>query len=205
MYISQKKIKHALQIFRQNDGILRSSQAFAEGIHRRTLYYLRDEGLLLQQARGLYQLADGTDLPHLDLVLVTKKIPQARICMISALAFHEITDEIPHSVQIALAPHAWEPKLDYPPIQVFRFSDSTREAGFEIHEINKISIAVYSPAKTIADCFKFRNQIGLNVAIEALKRGLEKRKATFKDIMFFAKLCNVEKIILPYLEAVGHG
>ena len=205
MNVSDIKIEEAVQVFKDYDGIMRTSEVLNKGVHRRTLYHMRDTGMLRQLDRGVYQLADREPAGNPDLVLVAKKIPGARICLISALAIHEMTDEIPHKVHIALAHSAWEPKMEYPPLKVYRFSEETLKAGVQKHSIDGMEVKVYLPAKTIADCFKFRNQIGLDVAIEALKRGLSEKKATYKDIIAYARLCKVNRVMQPYLEALGHG
>jgi len=184
---------------------MRTKQVLGEGIHRRTLYYMRDSGDLIQLERGVYQLADDEGTGNPDLVVIAKKIPKARICLISALSFHELTDEIAHEIHIALPTSSWEPVLNYPPIKVYRFSEETYESGAQIHSQDGVEITVFTPAKTVADCFKFRNQIGLSIAVEALKRTLAEKKATVKEILEYAKLCRVEKVMKPYLEAFTHG
>ncbi|WP_428235753.1 type IV toxin-antitoxin system AbiEi family antitoxin domain-containing protein [Gracilimonas sp.] len=205
MYISQSKIEEAVKLFQEHDGVMRTSEVLDAGVHRRTLYHMRDEGMVTAIQRGVYQLAESEPLSKPDLVIVAKKIPEARICLISALSIHEMTDEIPHKVHIALPRSSWQPELDYPPLKVYRFSEETINSGVEPQTIDGVEVKVFNPAKTIADCFKFRNQIGLDVAIEALKRGVKEGKATYGDIMKYAKLCKVERVIKPYLETVGHG
>ncbi len=184
---------------------MRTAEALDTGISPRTLYYMRDEGYLTQLERGVYQLQDKEPLSNPDLVIVARKIPDAVVCLISALDLHNITDDIPHKVHIALPRTSRNPTLDYPPVNVYRFSDKTLKGGVETKEFDGISVKVFNPAKTIADCFKFRNQIGLDVAIEALKRGINEGKASYNDIVKYAKLCKVERVIKPYLEAIGHG
>jgi len=124
---------------------------------------------------------------------------------ISALDFHEMTKEIPHRVHIAIARTQRNPKIDYPPVEVYRFTDESFTEGVEKHEIDGQTIQVYSPAKTIADCFKFRNKIGKQIALEALQTGLYQKKIAVKEILKYAKICRVEKILKPYLEASVNG
>lgn len=205
MNVSDSKIEEAVQVFKVHKGIMRTSEILKEGVHRRTLYHMRDTGIVQQLDRGVYQLAENEPVSNPDLVIVAKKIPKARICLISALEIHNMTDEIPHKVHIALPHSAWEPKMGYPPVKVYRFSNATLTAGVQIQNIDGVEIKVYEPEKTIADCFKFRNQIGLDTAIEALKRGISGKKATYKDIIHYARLCKVERVMQPYLEALGHG
>ena len=205
MYVSNQKIEEAIRVFEDHQGIMRTSEALEAGIYRRTLYHMRDHGYLEQLGRGVYKLKEKEPLSNPDLVIVVRKIPDAVICLISALDIHDMTDEIPHKVHIALSRTSRTPVMDYPPVNVYRYSDETLKAGVEVKRIDGISVNVFNPAKTIADCFKFRNQIGLDVAIEALKRGINEGKATYGDIVKFAKLCKVERVIKPYLETVGHG
>jgi len=205
MPVSDRKIKETLALFEEHGGIMRTSEALDEGIHCRTLYWMRDHGYLTQLERGVYRLENKEPLSNPDLAIVGTKIPTARICLLSALAFHGMTTEIPHKVLIALPRRHWKPKLDYPPIHVYRFSGKSLTVGVEKHNVDGVEIQVYNPAKTIADCFKFRNQIGLEIAIEALKHGIREKKATFSEILKYADICRVENVIKPYLETVAHS
>ena len=205
MYVSKPKIEEAIKLFQEHDGVMRTSEVLDTGVHRRTLYHMRDEGIVKAIQRGVYQLTESEPLSNPDLVIVAKKIPEARICLISALSIHEMTDEIPHKVHIALPRSSWQPELDYPPLNVYRFSDETINSGLQTKTIDGVKIKIFNLSKTIADCFKFRNQIGLDVAIEALKRGISEGKASYKEIVEYARLCKVEKVIRPYMEMIGHG
>lgn len=192
----------AEKAFRQSGGMLRTSQALKLGIHPRTLYGMRDTNRIVQLGRGLYRLADATESEHLDLMSVAMRIPDGVICLISALAFHEITTEIPHEVYLAIRHGKESPRLDYPPLRVFRFSDDTISAGVEKHKMEGVTLHIFNPAKTIADCFKFRHKIGIDTAVEALKLCLARRKARPAQILHFARLCRVERVMRPYLEAL---
>ncbi|MFD2530971.1 type IV toxin-antitoxin system AbiEi family antitoxin domain-containing protein [Gracilimonas halophila] len=204
MYVSNNKIEDAVRIFKEYQGVMRTAEALDAGISPRTLYYMRDEGYLTQLERGVYQLQNKEPLSNPDLVIVARKIPEAVVCLISALDLHDITDEIPHKVHIALPRTSRNPTLDYPPVNVYRFSEKTLSAGVQTKQFDGISLKVFNPAKTIADCFKFRNQIGLDVAIEALKRGISDGKATYKEILKFAEMCRVKNVITPYCTALGN-
>ncbi len=200
---SQTSLNLAESLFRQHGGMLRTTEAIALGIHPRTLYQLRDEQRVVAVSHGLYRLADLPELANPDLVPVASRIPQAVICLISALAFHEITTEIPHEVFIALPRTVKRPRLDYPPLRVFWFSGDALTAGIEEHNIDNVSVKVYGPEKTVADCFKFRHRIGLDVAIEALKLCRERKGSTPRKLLQYARICRVERIMRPYLEALG--
>jgi len=205
MYTSKEKIQDALSIFKNLGGILRTSDALSAGIHPRTLYKLRDEGYITKLDRGVYKLTNGPPLSNPDIAIVTARVPNAKICLLSALDFHQMTKEIPHKVHIAIARTQRDPKIDYPPIEVYRFTDESFSEGVEKHEIDGQTIQVYNPAKTIADCFKFRNKIGKEVALEALQTGLEQKNIEVKEILKYAKICRVENIIKPYMEANING
>lgn len=193
--------EQARQVFRKRGGTLRTREALDAGIHPRTLYALRDAGDLEQLARGVYRLADMPPLSEPDLATVGKRIPHGVVCLISALAFHELTTQIPHAVHIALPRNAWTPTLKYPPIRVYHFSADAFTAGVDIHTIEGITVRVYNPEKTLADCFKYRNKIGFDVAIEALRKYRTRRGADFQRMLEYARVCRVEKVIRPYLEA----
>ncbi len=181
---------------------MRSSEIFKAGIQPRTLYQMRDEGLLVQEGRGLYRLADQQVWSDPDLAIVSLRIPKGVICLISALYFHGITTQIPHQVQVALPKDSEKPRIDYPPTRFFWISREAFEAGIEKHRVDQVEVKVYSVAKTIADCFKFRNKIGMEVALEALREGLRLRKCTSNEILHFARVDRVGRILLPYLEAL---
>src|SRR5712692_1637495 len=159
----------AKTLFRCHCGLLRTSEALRLGIHPRTLYAMRDAGVLEQIRRGLYRLTELPPLGAPDLVAVARKIPAGVICLISALAFHELTTQIPHAVYIALARGTEPPRLDYPPVRIFWFTGDAFTEGVGIHKLDHVSVPVYIPEKTLADCFKYRNKLGLDVVIEALK------------------------------------
>lgn len=181
---------------------MRTSQALKTGVHQRDLYALRDSGALQRLSRGVYRLADMPPLTDPDLVTVAARVPEAVIALISALHFHGLTTEIPHEVHIALPRGTARPRLDWPPLRIYRLSASLFTTGIEIHKRDGVPIRVYSAAKSVADCFRFRNRIGVEVAIEALRTGLAERAFTVADLNQMARLCRVERIVRPYLEAV---
>ena len=190
----------ATHLIRQHGGVIRTGKAIQAGIHPRTLYQMRDNGLLEQLSRGVYRLTGQKAVSDPDLIIVATRIPRAVICLISALSFHEMTTQIPHAISIALAQGSDTPRLDYPPISIHRFSKEALLAGVDVHHIDDVPVRVYSPEKTLADCFKFRNKIGMEVVLEALK--LYKLRKEFKagEILKYAKICRVENIMRPYLE-----
>jgi predicted transcriptional regulator of viral defense system len=193
--------EQARQIFKAHGGTLRTREALAAGIHPRTLYAMRDAGELERLARGVYRLADLPPLSNPDLATVAKRVPQGVLCLISALALHELTTQIPHVVHLALPRNTRTPKLDYPPLQVYRFSDAAFKTGIEVHPIEGVDVRVYNAEKTLADCFKYRNKIGLDVALESLRAYRGQRGARLQRVLEYARVCRVESVIRPYLEA----
>ena len=178
------------------------SEAIRTGIHRRMLYSMVNAGVVERLGRGLYRLADLPPLGNPDLVLVALKVPGGAICLISALAYHEITTQIPHEVYIALERGAEPPRLEHPPIRVFWFSGKAFTEGIETYDVDGALVRVYSPEKTVADCFKYRNKIGLDTAIEAFKLYRERKHFKVDDLVRFARVCRVENVMRPYLEAL---
>ena len=196
------RFDRAFTVFKNHGGILRTAQALRSGIHPDTLYTMRDSGVLEMVSRGVYRLADSTPLSNPDLVTVATRVPGGVICLISALAFHEITTQIPHAVCMALPRGAEEPRLDHPPIKTYRFTGKAYTEGVEPHELDGVIAHIYSPEKTLADCFKFRNKVGLDTVMEAVRFYRERKHVKVEDLMRFATICRVTKIIRPYLEAL---
>ena len=196
------RFDRAIAVFKNHGGILRTAQALRMGIHPSTLYDMRDAGSLEMVSRGVYRLTDAEPLGNPDLVTVATRIPNGVICLISALAFHEITTQIPHEIYVALQRGAEKPRLNHPPIKIYRFSGQAFTDGVERHELDGVSVRIYNMEKTLADCFKFRNKIGLDTAVEAVRFYRERRRVNVDALMHFAKICRVENVMRPYLEAI---
>jgi predicted transcriptional regulator of viral defense system len=192
----------ALALFEKHNGTLRTKQALALGIHPRTLYGLRDEGLLERVSRGVYRLASLAPLSNPDLVTVALRVPRAVVCLVSALDFHGLTAEIPREVQIALPRATHTPSIDHPPIRVFRFTGEALTAGIMDADIDGVTVRLYDPSKTVVDCFRFRNKLGMEVVLDALSRWRDRRIGRPADLLHYARLCRVERVMLPYLEAM---
>lgn len=189
-------------LFRAHGGTLRMSEAIRLGMNRRRLYAMRDLGVLDQVSRGIYRLRGLAALGSPDLVTVAKRVPRGVVCLISALAYHELTTQVPHEVYVALAKGAEPPRIDYPPIRLFWFSGAAFSEGIESRKIDGIPVRIYNPEKTLADCFKFRNKLGMDVALEALKLWRERRGRHVQALLTYARHCRVERVMRPYLEAV---
>ncbi len=192
----------AIALFRQHGGTLRTAEALRLGIHPRTLYAMRDTGVLERLSRGLYRLAEFPPLSNPDLVTVALNIPQAVICLVSALAFHELTTQVPHAVDLALPRGAERPRLDYPPLRIFWFSGPAWSEGVETHQVDDVPVRIYSLEKSVADAFKYRRKIGLDVALEALKQYRQHRDFDVSRLLHYARICRVENVIKPYMEAL---
>ena len=199
---NQNKFEKARSIFRQHGGILRMSEAIHAGIHRKMLYAMLDAGIIEKLCRGLYRLADLPPLGNPDLVSVAMKVPMGVICLISSLSFHEITTQVPHEVYIALRRGTEPPRLKHPPVRIFWFTGEAFTEGIETPKVDGVQMRIYSPEKTVVDCFKYRNKIGLDTAVEALKLYRERKRIKVNELIRYARICRVEKVMRPYLEAL---
>jgi predicted transcriptional regulator of viral defense system len=183
-------------------GVLRPRDVEAAGVPREYLLRLMRNGVLERSGRGLYRLPDAPVTEHHSFAIVGKRLPNATICLLSALVFHELTTQNPSEVWVALPPGTHTPVDSGQRLRVVRFSDSALVSGREQHVIEGVPVAIYSAAKTVADCFKFRNKIGLDVALEALRESVRTRKATIREIHHFAGICRVARVMQPYLESL---
>lgn len=193
--------ERVLELARRH-GILRARDMDAHGVHPEYVRRMCRKGMLRRVGRGLYALPETEPSAHHGLALVSKRTPQAVGCLLTALQFHEIGTQAPFEVWIALGRGTARPQIDYPPLRVMRFSGPALTEGIEEHEVEGVRVRVYCPAKTVADCFKYRNKIGLDVAIEALREGLRQRKCTSDDLWRYAKVCRVTTVMRPYMEAM---
>lgn len=173
-----------------------------QGIHRQVLTRLVAQGKIERVARGVYRLPEHPITENHGLALAAAAVPQGVICLLSALQYHGIGTQLPSEVWMALDRRAWRPKLAYPPLRILRFSGAAMSAGVESHRIEGSAVNIYGPAKTVADCFKYRNKIGLDVALEALREGWRARRFTMEELDRCAVTCRVQRVIRPYLEAL---
>ncbi|HEX9012116.1 MAG TPA: type IV toxin-antitoxin system AbiEi family antitoxin domain-containing protein [Anaerolineaceae bacterium] len=197
-----RTINQASQTFSEHGGILNTRRAMRLGIAPRTLYQMHDAGLLRRISRGIYQLASQDPLGNPDLVNIALRIPGAVICLISALHFYGITTQIPHQVYIALPQSAEKPRLEFPPLNIIWLSKKAYIAGITTQTVDGFPIKVYSIEKTIADCFKFRNKVGNDIALEALKDYLKSPAHDVNQLLTYARLDRVEVLLSRYLEAL---
>jgi len=183
-------------------GFASYAEIIEAGFNKVLLKVSLNSGRIQKVDRGLYRLSDGFSPANPDFVAVSIKVPKGVVCLLSALAFHEATSEIPHRVDIAIPWSTHANRIKYPPVRFYRFSPKTWESGIEEHEIEGHKIRVYGLAKTIADCFKFRNKIGMDVARDALKVAVTEKGVKPKEIMQYAKICRVDSVMKPILEAI---
>ncbi|MCK8603793.1 type IV toxin-antitoxin system AbiEi family antitoxin domain-containing protein [Desulfoferrobacter suflitae] len=183
-------------------GIFRPKDLDPHGIPREYLMRLYRKGVVQRVGRGLYTLADADISEHYSLAEAGKRIPQGVICLLSALRFHGLTTQAPFQVWMAIDVKARKPKGDGLPLHIVRFSGDSLRSGIEEHLIQGVTIKVYNPAKTVADCFKYRNKIGLDVALEALRECWLERRCVMDDLWHYAKMCRVANVMRPYLESL---
>ncbi len=196
------KTDKILVYFQSHGGIVRFSSIRKAGFHPDALKSLEKENKVEKIGRGLYRLTGDTLGSHPDYVIASLQSSKGVICLLSALYFYKATSEIPRFVDIAIPSGSRANKIKYPPVKFYRFSPGTWEAGIEEHETAEHRIKIYSLAKTVADCFKFRNKIGADVARDAIKVAVTEKGIKPKEIMHFAKICRVDRIIKPILETM---
>jgi predicted transcriptional regulator of viral defense system len=197
----QSKLQQ-LRTFVQHVCVLHARDLTRMGIPQRYLGLLREEGMLVRIARGVYTTTNDWDSPHFDLAQAEKAVPEGVVCLLSALRFHEIGTQLPHRIWLALDRRAAKPRVSFPTIHLVRFSGQALDEGIEEHVVSGVTVRMYCPAKTVADCFKYRNKIGLDVALEALRDALRIRKVTADSLWKYAKICRVANVMRPYMEAM---
>ena len=189
-------------IFETHEGILRAAKAIRLGVPEHVIYEMLKQGELVRDGRGIYRLAESEMPSDPDLVQVSLRVPKAVICLISALYFYELTTQIPHSVYIALPQNSPRPRLKYPPLEVFWVTNYLHSVGVDVHVLDGVKVKIYNREKTVADCFKFRNRVGEDVALEALKDYIRQPKLDVHKLLEYAKIDRVEKLMIPYLKSL---
>lgn len=186
----------------QSQSVVRPRDLVELGLPKDYLYILEKEGVIERVGRGLYQWPDKDLGRHQSLAEVSKLAPKAVIALLSALNYHNMTTQNPHKIWLAIDGKAWRPEISYPPVRFVTMSGEALHAGVEKHSIDGVLIKVFSPAKTVADCFKYRNKVGLDVALEALREGWSARKFTMDELLRYAEICRVKKVMQPYIESL---
>ncbi len=193
--------EQALEVVREI-GIARTAETEARGVPRARLYQLVRRGLVERIARGVYVVAGHAPTVEHTLAQVAKRVPAGMFCLLTALQFHGLTTQSPAEVWIALSEKARKPRVNYPRLRVARFSGAALTSGIETHQVEGVDIRVYSAAKTVADCFKYRNKVGVDVAVEALRDFRRAHRGGATDLARFAKVCRVTRVMQPYLDAI---
>ncbi|KAB2925869.1 MAG: hypothetical protein F9K25_16515 [Candidatus Contendobacter sp.] len=191
-----------LNLARQK-GLLRSSDLDALGVPRVYLTRLTASSRLEKVGRGLYRLPESALFEHDSLAIIATRVPQAVFCLLTALQFHKLTTQLPRQIWIAMPRGSHLPRIDYPPVKMVQYSGAAYAQGIENHERDQVILRVYSVAKTVVDCFKHRNKIGLDVALEALREARERNQVSADELWRYAKICRVANVMRPYLEALA--
>jgi predicted transcriptional regulator of viral defense system len=197
----ESKMSFALD-FVKRQGSVRPRDLASRGLPGNYLDRLHRRGLIEKVARGVYAWPEADVSEHHSLAVSTRLVPQGIVCLLSALRFHGLSTQNPHEIWLALPGKAWAPKYQSPKLRVVRFSGDSLTKMIEKHTIEGVTVRIFSPAKTVADCFKFRNRIGLDVAIEALRDCWRHKKATMDDLVAAARMCRMDNVMRPYLESV---
>ncbi|GET41536.1 hypothetical protein MiSe_63480 [Microseira wollei NIES-4236] len=199
--MSQSKTGQVLALARQV-GVLRPRDVEAHGIHREYLRRLENQGLLFRSGRGLYTLSNSDLTENYSLVAAGKRVPKGIVCLLSALRFHRLTTQAPFEIWLAIDSKARPPKEESLPLRIVYMSGNALTAGVEEHLVSGVTVRVFNIAKTVADCFKYRNKIGLDVALEALRESWRSRCCTMDSLWHYAKICRVANVMRPYLESL---
>jgi predicted transcriptional regulator of viral defense system len=197
-----RNLNTALDAFRKKGGTLRTRDLIALGVHTDALYTLRDSERIVELGRGLYRLADAGEAEYPDLALVAARAPDATVCLISALSYHDITTQIPSSVHLAVQRGSYHGITLSIPVTVYRFDPKTFNKGLETHRVGGTPLKIYSVARSVVDCFKFRNKLGLDVALEALRMARQRKLVQNRELLHYARLLRVENPMSPYLQAI---
>jgi predicted transcriptional regulator of viral defense system len=198
--LSQRKTKGI--VTKSARHVARTRDLTRSGLSREAVRRLVDRGVMERAARGVYLSPEAARSPHRDLLVAAARVPKGVFCLLTALAWHGLTTEMPHEVWLALGLRSRTPSLDAPPLRVVKLSEAVLRAGIEHHEEQGVDLRVFSAAKTVADCFKFRSRVGLDVAVAALREGWEKRQFTIDELWRYARVCRVTAIMRPYLEVL---
>ncbi len=196
----ETKVDAVLDLAREL-GVLRVQDLTSRGIHHEYLRRLCQQGKLERVGRGLYRLSDADVTEHATLATISKRFPNGIICLLTALRFHGIGTQSPRDVWMALRRGTAIPRNIDLPVRFMLFSETSFDCGEEAHSVDNVPVRITSPAKTIVDCFKYRNKIGLDIALEAMREVLRLRKCTPDDLWQYAKVCRVTNVIRPYIEA----
>ena len=200
--MADSRDNQALRVIRRL-GIVRPTQLEAHGVPRNRLYRLVQKGLVERRARGIYTACEHPVTAEHTLATVAKQVPGGVFCLLTALRFHELTTQAPAEVWIAVPEKARKPRLDQPRLRVTRFSGPALTEGIETHRVEGVDVPLFSAAKTVADCFKYRNKVGIDVAVEALRDFSRRHRGGATELARYARICRVSRVMQPYLDAIA--
>ncbi len=200
--MKSRDLDTALKVFRDNGGTLRTRDLVTLGVHTDALYSLRESGRIVELDRGLYRVAEASEAEHPDLAVVAARAPRAAICLISALSYHDITTQVPSSVHLAVPRGSYHGIKLSMPVSVHQFNEKTFNEGLETQRVGGMPLRIYSAARTVVDCFKFRNKFGPDVALEALRHARQRNRVQNRELLRYARLLRVERAMTQYLQAV---
>jgi predicted transcriptional regulator of viral defense system len=203
MATKPNRFAREVALFGKHGGAMRMAEGLRLGISRKTLYAMREAGVIAPLSRGLYRLADLDPLGDPDLVTVAARVPRGVVCLVSALAHHELTTQVPHAVDVALERGTTRPRLAYPPVRFYWFSGHAFSEGIETHRLDGVPVRIYGPEKTIVDCFRFRNDLGMEIVLEALRLWRARRSRKLDALQRYAQIRRVAGLMRPYLEAMA--
>jgi predicted transcriptional regulator of viral defense system len=190
------------KIFRAGDGFVRTKDLLSAGIHRRDIKKIREEGRIIRVKRGLYRLADIPLISNQGFIDLTHAIPEGIVCLLSALSYYELTTFNPSIISMALCRGSRVPKIEYPPVEFYCFSRKQFEAGIDEITIGGNKIRIYCPEKTICDCFRYRNKLGLDIAKEGLSEYLKRKDRNLEQLLEYAEICRIKSLLETWLHAM---
>lgn len=196
-----KKDERIYKIFSTRNGFARTKDILAAGIHRRDIRRMRDEGMIIRVKRGLYRLAEIPLISNQGFVDLARAVPKGVICLFSALSYHELTTFSPSIISMAICRGSREPKIEYPPVEFYHFSRKQFEAGINEIKIKGHKIRIYCPEKTICDCFRYRNKLGLDMAKEGLSEYLKRKDRNLEKLLEYTEICRIRPLLETWLYA----
>lgn len=200
--ITGKKHKKIIKIFKMHNGYARSKDILAEGIHPRDIKSILDEGIVIKVKNGLYRLSDTPVISNQSFIDLACAVPEGVICLLSALSYYEMTTFNPSIISMAIHRKSWRPKIEYPPVEFYYFSKKQFEAGIDKINIRGYKINIYCREKTICDCFRYRNKLGIDIAKEGLSEYLRRKDRNLERLLKYAEICRVKKLMEIWINAM---
>jgi len=200
--ITGKKHKKIIKIFKTHNGYARSKDILAEGIHPRDIKSILDKGIVIKVKNGLYRLSDTPVISNQSFIDLACAVPEGVICLLSALSYYEMTTFNPSIISMAIHRKSWRPKIEYPPVEFYYFSKKQFEAGIDKINIRGYKISIYCREKTICDCFRYRNKLGIDIAKEGLSEYLRRKDRNLERLLKYAEICRVKKLMEIWINAM---